>query len=224
MSSRKRPAMPGGRNSPPAITGDGRQGSDRNDLRAGIAHLCARLIAEGLSDYHSAKLKAARQLGVVDGRVLPDDREIESALREHYALFSRDNQSRTLSRLRDAAVEAMLRLAHFSPWLTGAVLNGSANEHNEIELELIGVDAKEFEVFLLNAGHTYKICDSRPNRGSAPSRHQPGIAYRVDLAGVPVCISLFENHACRQAAYPRGSQFHDRAQLAEVKKRFAAEA
>ena len=54
----------------------------QSDLRRRIAHEAARMLAEdGGMDYGFAKRKAARQLGVPDTRQLPDNREIEEALR-----------------------------------------------------------------------------------------------------------------------------------------------
>ena len=48
---------------------------DQN-LRSHLAYLAARLIAEdGVGDYASAKQKAARQAGLADANLLPDNSE-----------------------------------------------------------------------------------------------------------------------------------------------------
>ena len=47
---------------------------------------------EGVADYGTAKQKAARQAGLVDAHLLPDNREIEAALREFQELYQSDDQ------------------------------------------------------------------------------------------------------------------------------------
>ena len=71
-------------------------------LRRRIACAAARLIAEeGLTDYLTAKMKASRSLGCNTKEALPDNHEIEAALREHLAIFQRDSQPRELRALRE---------------------------------------------------------------------------------------------------------------------------
>lgn len=190
----------------------------RNELRLAIAQAAARLIAEGLTDYHAAKQKAARQLGVTDGHALPDDHEIEAALRERLALFAHDSQLKVLLALREIALRLMAHLEPFSPWLVGAVLAGTANEFSEIELELVGVEAKNFEMYLLNAGVEFQLSKTRSTHDR---KAQDAITFNVEFAGAPVSITLYEHHAARQAAQPRGSIKHDRVNRSEAEKRFS---
>jgi hypothetical protein len=197
-----------------------RQVPIRNDLRASIAHSAARLIAEGLTDYQAAKKKAARQHGATDRHALPDNHEIELALREHFALFSGHSQPLVLSALRETAIRLMSRLEQFSPWLVGAVLNGTANEFSEIELELIGVEPKEFEIYLLNAGVDFELCDPpRATVVSSAQKSQP-MKYRVEFDAAPVTIALYDQQATRQAANPNNSNKRDRALRADAERRF----
>jgi hypothetical protein len=204
---------------------------DRNDLRDSIAHAAARLIAEGLDDYHAAKIKAAKQLGLDsrDKKSLPDNQEIEAALREHHALFNPERQAEVLAALREAALRAMQWLAHFEPWLTGGVLTGTANEYSAIELELVGVEPKSFEMFLLNEDVEFDSHDVRVGRGlhskddkskSSKSPHMH-TRYEITFDDAPVEITLFDSHSERQAMYPKESVKHDRAQWEEAQRRFA---
>ena len=58
------------------------KGRPRNDVRSRIAHIAARLMAEdGIEDHALAKRKAARQAGLSDSRQLPDNDEINEALK-----------------------------------------------------------------------------------------------------------------------------------------------
>ena len=227
MTHRHRPtAKPRARfDRPPAPANFAWQEHSRNDFRASIAHSAARLIVQGLTDYHAAKQKAAKQHGVTDSHALPDNREIELAVREHLALFCRENQPRALSALRETAVRMMLRLEPFSPWLVGAVLNGTANEFSEIELELIGIEPKNFEIYLLNAGIEFELCNTHKDKdkGASSTREHRVSKYRVEFDGTPVTIALYDHHIARLAAHPRDSMRHDRAQREQAERRFIEE-
>ena len=100
-------------------------------LRSRIASAAARLIAEdGARDYSLAKRKAARQLGMGNLRVLPDNDEIEEALRVHQSLYQGDEQPERLRYLREEALKAMQLLAGFRPYLRGSVLKGTAGRYS----------------------------------------------------------------------------------------------
>lgn len=216
-----RPGAPSDRFS--AVEAIGRNQRSADEMRKTIAQTAARLIAEGLSDYQEAKRKAARQLGVISGRALPEEHEIESALREYFVIFGRRSQPRTLSILRATAIRAMLRLAQFSPWLAGTVLTGTATDFSEIELELIAVEPKEFEMYLLNAGIKFDCCDTPSHKSDPCRRNPPTTRYRLEIDGTVITIALYEHHSARLKAHPRTSIRHDRAQRADAEIRFAGE-
>jgi len=131
-------------------------------MRERIAHQAARIIAEdGLQDYALAKHKAARQIGAPDTRNLPDNDEVEQALRDYQALYQRDEQSVRLCQLRQQALEAMCLLEQFNPYLVGSVLNGTATRHSDINLQLFTDSAKEVELFLLARQVSYKRGEKR---------------------------------------------------------------
>jgi hypothetical protein len=130
-------------------------------MRRRIAHEAARMIAEdGGIDYGFAKRKAARQLGVPDSRHLPDNREIEEALRSYQALYQGQEQQDKLSMLREVAVEYMELLDEFDPHLTGPVLNGTAGRHSDISLQLFTDSGKELEFFLMNRQIAFRRSDT----------------------------------------------------------------
>ena len=98
----------------------------RDLMREQLAHLSARLIAEGgITDFAFAKRKAAKQLGAADTQHLPSNHEVEEAL------------------------AAMRLLEPFHPYLTGSVLSGFAGERSDINLMLFSDDAKAVLLFLL---------------------------------------------------------------------------
>ena len=208
-------------------------------LRVLITRQAAKLIAEGLTDYHAAKLKAARQLNCNDKNALPDNQEIELALREHLNLFAAHSQPQALTALRRAALRAMRWLQiegqgataaslgttfAFEPWLAGAVLNGTANEYSEIELELVGVEAKTIEFILLNRGIEFDLQETNPKSKSyKPADPTKPIQYHLEFEDAPLVIALYESHAQRLALYPRGSIKHERVKLVEAEALFASE-
>ena len=112
----------------------------------------------------------------------------------------------------------MRRLEQFSPWLVGSVLAGTANEFSEIELELVGIEAKDFEFYLLNAGVKFELSERRRDDGRL-TKYEP-LNYRVEFDHAPVSITLYEHHAARQATHPRDSIKHDRVNLVDALKRF----
>lgn len=100
-------------------------------------------------DIQDARRKASAQAGCRDQRLLPDNREIEQALREYQQLYQRDRQPAALKRLRLTAVEAMRNLQPFTPHLTGSVVEGTANEHSAVRLYLFADTPEEVAIYLL---------------------------------------------------------------------------
>jgi len=141
-----------------------RRSPDPARLRDEIAQAAARMIAEDGADYVTAKRKAARQLlgdARVPGEFLPDNEQIESEVRAYQSLFHAESQPRILSLLRRLAVLAMDDLAAFRPYLTGAVLNGTATEHSDVHLQCFCDSPKDVALHLLNAGVDFDTTESR---------------------------------------------------------------
>ncbi len=143
---------------------------DPRRVREEIAQSAARLIAEDGLDYAGAKRKAARQLlgdTRVAGEWLPDNDQIEEELREYLALFQSDTQPDELRRLREIALDWMRRLAEFHPYVTGAVLNGTANAHSDIHLQAFTDNPKDVAIYLLNQNVQYDVSETRHFAGRA---------------------------------------------------------
>jgi hypothetical protein len=133
----------------------------RNQLRESIAHVAARLMAEdGIEDYAQAKRKAARQVGVPDARQLPNNDEIDAALRLYRDLYQHDHSAQ-LRELRQLALAVMRELAVFNPYLTGSVLRGSAGKYADIQLQLFFDNAKGVEHYLLDHGILFRSAEAR---------------------------------------------------------------
>ncbi len=137
--------------------------SDTESLRAEIAAAAARMIAEDGTDYGTAKRKAAKQIlgnNKVRGDILPDNALIEDEVRGYNALFFSETQPARLLHLRKMALLLMGELSQFQPYLTGAVLNGTAGEHSDIHLHLFVDSAKEVEIFLINKNIVFEVTEA----------------------------------------------------------------
>jgi hypothetical protein len=138
-------------------------------VRASIASAAARLMAEdGITDYHQAKRKAARQLGVSDEHAnYPDNAEVEAELRIYRSIYQDEDHLELLLAMRHTALELLDLLADFRPYLTGSVLDGTAGEHSNIDIQLFADSAKEVEIFLLNRGMVFEHAEPRNDKAEA---------------------------------------------------------
>ena len=158
------------------------------DMRRRIAHAAARILAEdGSLDYGSAKRKAARQLGAPDSGNLPDNQQIEEALRSYQALYQADETREQLALLRQTAIEYMEQLADFDPHLTGSVLNGTAGRHADINLQLFTDDQKEVEFLLMRLKMPYQTAEHRAS--DTPGKIYP--RFIIDDPRAPIDLVVY---------------------------------
>ena len=142
--------------------------SNNSHQRALIADAAARLIAEaGIKDYQLAKRKAANSLGFAENTQLPENAEVEAALRSHLRLFQDTEQTERIDHLRQKACELMTIVQRFNPYLTGSVLDGTAGRYAEIDIQLFTDSAKDVEIFLLNQGLDFEHSTPRTSRAEA---------------------------------------------------------
>lgn len=136
--------------------------------KANIASVAARLMAEdGITDYQQAKRKAARQLGLPEHTAYPDNAEVEAQLRAYRSIYQDEDHAERLLALRHTALELLILLSDFRPYLTGSVLEGTAGEHSNIDIFLFADSAKEVEIFLLNRGMDFEHVEPRNDRAEA---------------------------------------------------------
>lgn len=137
--------------------------------REHIAHLAARLMAEDhLHDFAMAKRKAARQLGLPEGKNLPTNQEVEAALRQYRSIYQPEHDD-VLVRLRQLAIGVMQRFERFSPYLTGSVLTGLAGANSDLNLLVYSDDPKAVELFCLNNGIDYRLEARRGEEADYPT-------------------------------------------------------
>ena len=184
-------------------------------MRARIAAAAARLMAEdGIDDFALAKRKAARQLGAPQSEALPGNDEVESELRAYRALYQAEEHPERVAELRRIALDAMLAFERFNPYLTGAVLKGTAGPYAEIELQLFPESPKEVEIFLLERGMSFTTHEGR--RFSGDRAHAMSV-FSLTWQEAPLKLSVFDPRDERLALKTsQAGRVMERAGLAEV--------
>ncbi|MFC0254350.1 hypothetical protein [Massilia consociata] len=180
------------------------QNLDVLQLRAEIAANAARLIAQDGADYDTARRKAARQVLGVDRpapNLMPDNFQIEDEVRKYQSLFGGPGQAARLNAMRETALQVMDQLADFRPYLTGAVLNGTAGEHDDIHLQLFADSAKEVEIYLLNRNVNIEISETPHFKGG---RHEAVETVSFMWHKERIHAELYDFHDLRGALKPRG--------------------
>jgi len=155
----------------------------------------------------------------VRGDILPDNAQIEAEVREYQLLFFGDSQAERLRHLRQLALELMESLSDFCPYLTGAVLNGTAGEHSDIHLQLFAESGKEVALFLLNQNVNYEVSE-------APHFRLPGRTVEVlsfFWQGEAAHLTLYEHDDLRHAGKGGPQKRLERADLAALKRLLAPE-
>ncbi len=183
----------------------------RSNLRREIAALAARMIAEdGISDYGFAKRKAARQLGAVNADELPNNAEIDAEVRTYLSVFQDEEHLERQQFMRVAAAEIIRELEAFRPYLTGAVLEGTAGRYSEVEIDLFPESAKEVEIFFLNQNVAYEHREPRRNQPDGPEAilvfDWDDIPFKLRIYGQDIeRVSRRGTHGARQMERARRS-------------------
>lgn len=177
--------------------------NDLTQLRAEIALVAARMVAQDGADIDTARRKAARQVLGVNQPVpnmMPDDIQVEDEVRKYLALFGGPDHSERLAQLRATALQVMEALADFNPYITGPVLQGTAGEHDDIHLQLFADSAKEVQIYLLNRNVNIEISETPHFKGG---RHAPVETVSFPWMKETVHAQLFEYQDLRGALKPR---------------------
>jgi hypothetical protein len=137
------------------------------DLDDELLQTAARLVVEEGLEYGPAKRRAVKQLGLPARTPLPDNDDLEDAVREYIAIFCADTQPAELAALRELALTWMERLPEFRPHLSGAVWHGTATRLSDIYIGLFCDDPKSAEIALINHGVHYEAREVTGLHGDA---------------------------------------------------------
>ena len=125
-------------------------------LKSEIAATAAALVVEEGLEYGPAKRRALKQLALPARTALPDNDQMEQAVREYIDLFCADTQPAELAALRQLALVWMQRMADFRPHLAGAVWHGTATRLSDIYVQLFCDDPKSAEIALIEHNVDYE--------------------------------------------------------------------
>ncbi|MCB1870764.1 MAG: hypothetical protein H6964_09715 [Chromatiaceae bacterium] len=154
-----------------------------------IAHEAAKMLANQESwDFQSARRKAADRLGCKDQRCFPDNVEIEAALRAYQQLFKVATQPEVLRQLRLLAVEAMQRLHAFSPRLTGAVLDGTADSGSPVQLYLFADTAEDLTLHLMEKRIPFDQRELRLRHAGGKTKTHPLFVFQAGDAEIKLIL------------------------------------
>lgn len=127
------------------------------DDQSEIAAQAARWVVEEGLEYGPAKRRAAKELGLSGHGMLPSNEVLEDAVMDYIAVFCADTQPHELQALRRLALEWMMRLSEFRPYLGGAVWHGTATRKSDIYLQLFCDDSKSAEIALIDQRVSYDV-------------------------------------------------------------------
>ena len=124
------------------------------------------VVEEGL-EYGPAKRRAVKQLGLNARAQLPNNDQVEEAVRDYLSLFCADTQPAELLALRQLALMWMERTSDFRPHLGGAVWRGTATGLSDIYLQLFCDDPKSAEISLIDHNVRYEVSTVQGFQGEA---------------------------------------------------------
>jgi thiol-disulfide isomerase/thioredoxin len=148
---------------------------------------------------------------------MPDNDEIDEALREHLDLFDAAGHEERRESIQLAAIELMEQLAQWSPLITGAAWKGLVTEHAVLHLQIADGHAKEVAIDLINRGLDFDAAETTGSGGRGRIEVLVG-----HWRNWPVMIAMHPIHDLRGAARddgPRGADRGHRDQLVERRRR-----
>jgi hypothetical protein len=107
-------------------------------------------------------------------------------------------------------------LQRFKPYLSGAVLDGTAGRGTEIDIQLFADSAKEVEIFLLNEHIEYRHEVPRSERAEA--------VLSIDLDGRTVHLVIYPAFDERVVFRTRDGRIRPRARIDAVRRLIAGSA
>lgn len=159
-------------------------------VQADLVATAARIFCEeALVDYRSAKLKAARRLGLPErGTQLPDNARVSQAVIEYQRLYGGADYHARLQQLRSAAVTAMRLLAEFEPRLVGPVTTGAITVAHHVQLHAFADAAEMVDIHLLNEGVACAPADRDYHHADGTQRRVPITTFAVGEIDVDVAV------------------------------------
>ncbi len=189
-----------------------------DQLKDEIAASAARMVVEEGLEYGSAKRRAVKQLGVVSKSVMPNNDQVEAAVREYIALFCADTQPSELLALRTLALEWMQRLERFRPYVAGAVWHGTATRNSDIYLQLFCDDSKSAEIELIDMGIRFDATSVNGFQGESVDALSVQVRSPALGAHIGIHLMVYDFDDLRGALKPDAQGRRPRGDMASLVK------
>ena len=153
-----------------------------------------------------------------DPPMTPDDdlRILRNRTFDELAVGDTATIERSLTQQRRTAVQAMELLEEFDPRLVGAVLNGSATEHADIQLHVFSDTPESVYLQLMDRRYDYEVFERRIRMSAERQLSVPTVRFEMDHAIVEAFV--FPRDGIRQAPVsPVDGRTMRRADLREVR-------
>lgn len=182
---------------------------------ASLIHEAARIICEeAVTDYRTAKRKAAERLGISNG-ALPDNAQIEAEVISWQQLYGGDAYHERLAQMRQTAVQAMRLLKSFDPRLVGGAVSGAISNAHRVQLHAYGDKAEMLEVFLLERGIPCEQGERDYRYADGSQDSVPLVRFEAGEIGIDVAVFTPED-ARRAVLSPIDGQPMRRLSLAQA--------
>ena len=139
--------------------------------------------------YRIAKQKAAKRLGINTRLALPSNREVENALRAYQGFYGGQGHLRQIQTLREVALRVMESLTRFNPRLVGPVLDGTADKHTKISIQVFNDPPDMVALHLMEKGLIYTHDQRKIRWYDGSFRDVPLLI--ADADGTTVELALF---------------------------------
>lgn len=184
-------------------------------MRQRLAQEAARIMLEsGLQDFHYAKQKAAERLDASDTHNLPNNIEIEQAIKEYQRLFKANSQPEYLRHLRETALEAMHFFDEYSPRLVGSVVTGTADEHSTIYLHLFSDSVEVIDIKLIDHNIPYELISKRVHWRH--EEYETIIAYKFYVDNIRIEALVFNNKQHQAPLSPVDGRPYERLNIKQL--------
>jgi hypothetical protein len=188
-------------------------------LRERVAQEAARILYnEGVKDFQLAKRKAINRIGLTSSGVLPCNKEIELALRDHQRLFSTMEDDLYHATMWRAALESMRLLHPFNPRLVGSILEGIARPHSPVNLHVFSETAEEVIFTLLDRGIPWQSAERRLHHGGSEPKNYPCVVFTRRHVEVEAVVFLVDDIRRAPLSAIDGKPMR-RANIGEVERR-----
>ena len=183
-----------------------------------IAATAARMVVEEGLEYGPAKHRAVKQLGLNARTALPNNDQVEDAVREYLDVFCADTQPAELKALRELALVWMERMAAFRPHLGGAVWRGTATGLSDIYLQLFCDDPKSAEIKLIDHNVRYDVTTVQGFHGEAVDALSMHCLCEGLGESVGVHLMIYDHDDLRGALKPDAQGLSYRGDLSALKR------